>query len=69
MLAKKVCNENRKKERYKNDGRFIQGDQGDESGITKSYKSMEILKEDKWQRFIVGDIDSMLIEGTINVLN
>ena len=28
-----------------------------------------ILNEDKRQRFIVGDIDSILIEGTINVLN
>jgi len=30
---------------------------------------MELLNEDKRQRFIVGDIDSILIEGTINVLN
>ena len=30
---------------------------------------MELLNEDKWQRYIVGDINSMLIEGTINVLN
>ena len=27
------------------------------------------LNEDKRQRFIVGDIDSTLIEGTINVFN
>ena len=33
VLAKKVCDENRKKERLKNDGCFIQGDQGDESAI------------------------------------
>ena len=30
---------------------------------------MELLNEDKRQRFIVGDIDSILIKGTINVLN
>ena len=29
----------------------------------------EILNEDKRPRFIVGDIVSILIEGTINVLN
>ena len=35
-----------------------------------SYKvTRELLNEDKRQRFIVGDIDSILIEGTINVLN
>ena len=38
-LAKKVCDVNRtkerKKEREKNNGRFIQGDQGDESAIKK----------------------------------
>ena len=28
-----------------------------------------ILNEEKRQRFIVGDIDSILIEGTVNVLN
>ena len=28
-----------------------------------------MLNEAKRQRFIVGDIDSILIEGTINVLN
>jgi len=34
VLAKKVCNENPKKERkIKNDRRFIQGDQGDEGAI------------------------------------
>ena len=32
VLAKKVCDENRKKDK-KNDGRFIHGDQGDESAI------------------------------------
>ena len=35
-LAKKVCDENRKKQTKKdkkNDGHFIQGDQGDESAI------------------------------------
>ena len=30
---------------------------------------MELLNEDKRQRFIVGDIDSKFIEGTIDVLN
>ena len=29
----------------------------------------ELLNEDKRQRFIVGDIVSTLVEGTINVLN
>ena len=29
----------------------------------------ELLNEDKRQRFIVGDIDSILIGGAINVLN
>ena len=32
-------------------------------------RDKELLNEDKRQRFIVGDIDSSLIEGTINVLN
>ena len=60
VLAKKVCDENQKKERkIENDGRFIQGNQGDKSAIPN---------EDKRQRFIVGDIDSTLIEGAINVL-
>ena len=48
--------------KIKNNGCFIQGDQGDE-------RDNELLNEDKQQRFIVGDIDSILIEGTINVLN
>ena len=32
-------------------------------------RDKELLNEDKRQRFIVGDIDSTVIEGTINVLN
>ena len=50
--------------KIKNGGRFIQGDQGVESGIRNYY-----VNEDKWQHFIVGDIDFILIKDTINVLN
>ena len=32
-------------------------------------RDKELLNEVEWQHFIVGDIDSILIEGTINVLN
>ena len=42
----------------------MHGDQGDESAIR-----YVLLNEDKRQRFIVGDINSTSIEGTINVFN
>ena len=35
----------------------------------KALISARAKNEDKRQHFIVGDIDSILIEGTINVLN
>jgi len=58
LVLAKVCDENRKKKVKKM------------TGISYKWceRNKELLNEDKRQRFMVGDIDSILIKGTINVV-
>ena len=61
VLVKKVCDENRKKDKKR---------QALHTRWPRRWEcDKEPLNEDKRQRFIIGDIDSILIKGTINVLN